>query len=118
MKHAAKIFWGMLTGSVLFIIIALGAEQFWGTSTEKFEVVLEDSMPADVIVITSKGYNKTQWKRIKTVIASEAKKSSDVPFLNQHITKLLIDKKYSIVTMFISRKVETFTMEKSGQHIN
>lgn len=111
MKKPERIFWWMLIIPAVFVIITLGAEMFIGSSTEKFEVTLSDSTHADVIIITSELYNKKQWARIKDVVILETNKSSNVVFLNKYVAKLLEDKKYSIVTLFILRQDEKVIIE-------
>jgi hypothetical protein len=107
-----NIFWGIGFGAAAaFIIWLIVAGVFNTSSTETLEVMLQDGSMTDVIVITSKPYNETEWDHIKKVIVIEARHSSDPLYLEGRVTSLLNDEGYSIIAVGVDKRVTKFTIE-------
>jgi hypothetical protein len=105
-----NILFVVLFAGLLFVLYPGFMETINGTSTQTFDVVLEDSSATDAIVITSEPYNEIQWTVIKGVVSAEAKHTSDIDYLNIHATELLTGLGYSIVDVSVSKKITKITM--------
>jgi len=111
MKHAAKIFWGMLVATAIFVIVALVIEMFNKSSTEIFEVTLYDAELADVIIITSTPYSEKEWTEIKNIVKQKSAHMDDTKKFNKQLFDLLNFEGYSVISFNLSRKVVKFQME-------
>ncbi|MBE9532559.1 MAG: hypothetical protein IMF04_00410 [Proteobacteria bacterium] len=71
---------------------------------------MQDGSQTDVIVITSKTYNETEWDHIKKVVVIEARHASSSDYLSGRSMSLLKDEGYDVVGVGIQKQVTTFTI--------
>jgi len=113
-----NIIFASLIAGLLFVLYPHIVETINGSSTQTFNVILENSDVAEAIVISSEPYNETQWVVIKNVITEESKNSSDIDYLNKHTAELLAGLSFSIVNLKISRTITKIDLPLSDTMID
>lgn len=105
--NTRNLFFGALLVAALFVIYPYAKETVTSKSAVEFEVVLQDSSLADVLIITTQPYKNVDWEHMKKVVAIEARHSSNTGYLGGHTTQLLNDEDFSIAVIFITKRVTT-----------
>jgi len=106
MKSASTIFWGIISATVIFVVVGLVVGEFTDKSASKtFTAQLEDNTYADVIILTSTAYNEMGWIKIKHAVLLACEKTSDLYEINDQLPKILELEGYNVITVNVSRKI-------------